>query len=376
MQAARIQARAVIKVVAIALVVVAAAVLLAFVVLDVRTTLKWLVAAVFLALALNPAVDLLERVRVRGRVLLPRWLAILAVYLAMVVGFLFVVLHVIPPIVEEVEGLGTTLPTYVGDVEDWAEKNKQFSELNDKYNVTATLTDQAKELPSKLGDAATEAKGLTVTLFKNLFAALTVLTMTFFLLLDGRKQGERLLDRMPRDHAERGRRISGRIYKIVKGYVTVNLTLAIAAGVFTWVVLEPLGVELALPLAILMAFMDLVPLVGLTIGGLAVAVAIVFHDFPVAVIVWLALFLVYQQLQDRVIQPLMYRSAVQVHPVIAIVAILVGAQLLGVLGALLAIPVAAAIGVLIDESLIYRRESRDAGPTSAPGAASPAPATD
>lgn len=375
MDAARIQARAVVKVVAIALVVIAAAVLLALIVRDVRTTLTWLFAAVFLALALNPAVDLLERLKLRGRVLLPRWLAILAVYLAMAVGFLFVVLHVIPPIVEEVEGLGSTLPTYVSDVEDWAEKNKQFEELNDKYNITATLSDQAKELPSKLGDAANEAKGLTVTLFKNIFAALTVLTMTFFLLLDGRKQGERLLSSLPAGHGERGRRIAGRIYKVVKGYVTVNLTLALAAGVFTWIVLELLGVELAIPLAIVMAFMDLVPLVGLTIGGLAVAAAIVFHDFPVAVIVWLALFLIYQQLQDRVIQPLMYRSAVQVHPVIAIVAILVGAQLLGVLGALLAIPTAAAIGVLIDESLRYRRESQ-APPAAAPGPAQPEPAAD
>ncbi len=92
--------------------------------------------------------------------------------------------------------------------------------------------------------------------------------------------------------------------------------------------------------------------------GVLVAVVAAFHDFPEALIVWAILFLVYQQLQDRVVQPLLYRRAVQVHPVLAIVAILIGAELVGILGALLAIPVAGAIGVLIDEALDYRRMAK------------------
>ena len=127
----------------------------------------------------------------------------------------------------------------------------------------------------------------------------------------------------------------------------------------TWLVLELLGVDLAVPLAVLVAFLDLIPLVGLTLGGLLVAIVATFHDFPTALIVWGVFFLIYQQLQDRVIQPLMYKNAVQIHPVIAIIAILVGAQLLGILGALLAIPIAASIGVLIDEAARYQREHAD-----------------
>jgi predicted PurR-regulated permease PerM len=143
---------------------------------------------------------------------------------------------------------------------------------------------------------------------------------------------------------------------VVKGYVTVNVTLAVAAGVVTWLVLELLGVDLAVPLGVTVAFLDLIPLIGLTMGGLLVAIVAAFHDFPVALIVWAVFFLIYQQLQDRVIQPLMYKNAVQIHPVIAIIAILIGAQLLGILGALLAIPIAATIGVLIDEATSYQRE--------------------
>jgi predicted PurR-regulated permease PerM len=159
--------------------------------------------------------------------------------------------------------------------------------------------------------------------------------------------------------SNRLRRVGRRIYGVIRSYVTVNLVLAVAAGIFTWLALELLGVELAVPLALILAFMDLIPLIGLTIGGLLVAVATAFHNFPTALIVWAILFLVYQQLQDRVIQPLMYRNAVNVHPVVAIVALLLGADLLGIMGALLAIPTAAIIGVLIDEGIAHRRETSE-----------------
>ena len=157
--------------------------------------------------------------------------------------------------------------------------------------------------------------------------------------------------------------------------MTVNLSLAIAAGLFTWGVLELLGVDLAVPLAILVAIFDLVPLIGLTIGGLVVAVVAALHSFPDALIIWVVAFLVFQQLQDRVVQPMLYGRAVKVNPLVAIVALLAGAQILGILGALLAIPVAASIAVVFKALRGVRprrrcsaaRLSRAAMPTPAVG---------
>jgi predicted PurR-regulated permease PerM len=145
------------------------------------------------------------------------------------------------------------------------------------------------------------------------------------------------------------RRVGGKIAGIVRSYVSVNVLLAGLAGVFTWLALELLGVDLAVPLAVLVAFLDLVPLIGFTVGGVLVAVVAALHDFPTALIVWLALFLIYQQLQDRVIQPIFYRSAVRIQPAVAVIVVLAGAQLAGILGALLAIPTAAALGAVFDE---------------------------
>ncbi len=357
MEAVRIQARAVAKVVAISLLVIAAAVLLALVVLKIETTLRWLFTSVFLALALAPAVDFVERLKWKGRPLIPRVLAILIVYVFFFALFVFLVLQVIPPIVDEIKGLAPKLPGYVNDFEDWAKQNQDFQSLDHKYHLTSTLSDQASNLPSKLGGAAGDAESVTLSALKNLLAAITILFLAFFLLIDGGKQYERACRRFDPGTAERLLRIGHRIYHVVKGYVTVNLTLAIASGVFTWLVLELLGVDLAIPLAVLVVFLDLIPLVGLTIAGLLVAIVAAFHNFPTAVIIWAVFFLTYQQLQDRVIQPLMYKNAVKVHPVVAIAAILIGAELLGVIGALLAIPVAASIGVLIDEFLTFEHDT-------------------
>ena len=378
MEAARIQARAVIKVAAISICVIAVAILLAIVVLHVTTTLRWVFAALFLWLALVPAVDLIESIRIRGRHPFPRWLAILLVYVLGLGIFVFLVLQVVPPIIREFEDLGDKVPGYVQDFKHWANQNPQFQDLNSRYDITGALTSQASSIPSKLGDAAGDVGSLTVSILEHLLAVVTILALTFFLLLDGRQQGDRLLQRLEPETAQRLRRIATRIARVVKSYVSVNLMLAIGAGMFTWLALEILGVDLAVTMGVIVGFLDLMPLIGFTIGGVFVAMVVAFHDFPTALIIWAVLFVVYQQLQDRVIQPLLYHRAVKIHPVVAIVAILVGAELVGVLVALLAIPVAATIGVLIDEGMRWRRETTDEGDSPAePGSpAQPEPAAD
>ena len=376
MDAARIQARAVVKVAAISLAVIAAAVLLAIVVLDVRTEIRWVFASLFLALAVSPAVDRVESLRVRSHKVFPRWLAILVVYVILFGFFVFLILQVVPPIIREFESLGSRVPGYVQDFRQWANQNQEFQDLNRKYDITQTLTQQASTIPSKLGGAASGVRSVTVSILEHLLAAITILALTFFLLLDGRQQGERMLSRMQPDTATRLSRIGTRIAAVVKSYVSVNLLLAIAAGVFTWLVLELLGVELAVTMGVIVGFLDLVPLVGFTVGGFFVAIVAAFHNFPGALIAWLVLFLVYQQVQDRVIQPLLYNNAVRIHPAVAIVAILVGGELAGILGALLAIPAAATIGVLIDEALLYRRETGNGAPPAEASLAQPEPAAD
>jgi predicted PurR-regulated permease PerM len=378
MRASDIEARAVAKIVLVALFWAAIAVLLAIAILHTRTTLRWVVTAIFLALALDPAVGLLEKIRI-GRFRMPRVGAVLAALAAFLAALAFLVLHVIPPMVSDVESLAKKAPTYVADFEKWAEENEQFEELNRKYDLTEKLTEQASSLPSKLGGAATTLGNATVSVLEHVIAAITILTLVVFMLLEGRGMFERGTGRLPMPHRERLRRVGIRIAAVVRSYVSVNVMLAVAVGFFTWLFLEFIGFHLAIPLALLVGFLDLVPLIGLTIGGFLVAIVLAIDGQPYDALVWLAIFIAYQQLQDRVIQPIMYRGgALKVNPVVAIVAVLVGAELAGVLGALIAIPTAASLGVILDELVLTgpdeERKRKPKRRSGVPKAAKPKPA--
>jgi predicted PurR-regulated permease PerM len=357
-----IESRAVSKIVLVALFMAALAVLLAIVLLHTTTTLRWVVTGVFLALALDPAVGLLQRIRIGGRPL-PRVLAILTVYVVFFAGLFFLILHVLPPIIRDIEGLARKLPTYVTDFERWAEDNQKFAELNEKYDLTQKLSEQASSLPSKLGSGATELGNVTVQVLEHVIAFITVITLTFFLLLDGKGMFERGTARLDVPQRDRVRRVGTRVAAVVRSYVSVNCVLALFAGLITFAFLEIESFHIALPLAVLVAFLDLIPLVGFTVGGLVVAAVLAIDGSAGDAVIWLVLFLVYQQVQDRVIQPVMYRGgALKVNPAVAIIAVIVGANLAGVLGALLAIPTAASLGVVIDELVLSGSPRPAAGP--------------
>jgi predicted PurR-regulated permease PerM len=265
-------------------------------------------------------------------------------------------LLVVPPIVNQVEGLSADIPGYLDDLRH----NHQFRRYDDKYHVTTKLNEQAKKLPSHLGDAAGALRSITVGAFSTLVQLVTVLTMTFFLLLEGDRIAGFLLRMRGTENEQRFRAIAFDIYRSTAGYVAGNLLISLIAGLVTYVTLLILGVPFAVPLAVLMAFLDLIPLVGATIGGVAIGIVTAFNDFPTSTIVWVVVFLVYQQVENNVIQPIVYRRTVDVAPLLVIVSILAGASLLGILGALVAIPVAAAVQIVLRD--FWRVEALEPDP--------------
>src|SRR3954452_10863809 len=314
---------------------VAGVLLLLYVIYVVRSVLTLVFIAGFLSLALGPAVDFFQR---RG---MPRSLAIISTYLTIFMAIVGVGLLIVPPVVNGVDDLSRDIPGYVRDLR----KSDEFRKYDNRYHISKKLNQQAKKLPSKLGDAAGALQSVTVGVFSALVQLVTVLTMAFFFLKDGERIvgfGLRALGR----HEPRFRAVSTDIYRSVSGYVAGNLIISIIAGTVAWISLELLNVPFAVPLAVLVAFLDLIPLVGATIGAVVVGVVTAFNDFPTATIIWAAISLGYQQLENNVLQPVVYRKTVDVPPLLVIVSILIGAALLGVLGALVAIPIAATIQIL------------------------------
>jgi predicted PurR-regulated permease PerM len=314
----------------------------------VRDVVVLLFIAVFLAVALGPAVDFFHRR------LLPRALSILLVYLLGLIAVFLVGLLVVPPIVDQVEDLARKAPSYIRDIRN----NPTLREYDDKYKITQKLEQQANKLPSVLSAAAGTLQSVTVGVFSAAVKLIAVLSITFFLLLDGQRLVNFVFGLMRPDREARYRVVAGQIYGAVAGYVAGNLIISVVAGLVTYTTLELLGVPFAVPLAVLVAFLDLIPLVGATIGSVFVGIVTLFVDFPTATIVWVIVTVVYQQAENHIVQPIVYRQTVDVRPLVVIVSILIGAALLGVLGALVAIPVAATVQILLRDWWDRRQQAR------------------
>jgi predicted PurR-regulated permease PerM len=340
----RVEARTVVNVL---LIVLAFAILLEVIWLS-RQVLTWILVALFLALALNPAVQFFEdRGLQRGYAAgLTSLLTLLAVF---GLSSLFV-----PTLVNEANEFVRAVPDYVQDV---TEGRGRLGDLAERYDVVQRVRDAVEGggAAGVLGISGT-ALAITERIITAIVAAVTIAFLTFFMLLEGPRWLERFFALMPEHSRGRAERVGNQIYRTVGGYVTGNLLISIVAGVISTVVLLATGVSYAVALGLLVAILDLVPLAGATLAAILVTtVAFIDQGVVVGVIV-LIFFVIYQQLENHVLQPLVYSRTVQLSPLAILIAVLIGAKLAGVLGALGAIPVAGTIQVLMLEWLRSRRE--------------------
>jgi predicted PurR-regulated permease PerM len=340
MAQSQVSAATVVRVVVVAAAVVAAL----YLVYLVRSVVGLFLIALFLAVAIAPAVNWLNRRR------LPRWLAILAVYLSGAGAIFGIGLLIVPPLVTGVENLSADLPGYVDDLRN----NDTFRKYDNKYHITRQVKEQAKNLPSRLGDAAGTLRDVTVGVFSSLVQLFSILVIAFFLVKDGDRFLGFAYRQLGEERERRFRAVAGDISDAIVGYVFGNVLISVLAGLVTYITLLILDIPFAVPLAILFGFFDLVPLVGATLGGLLVGIVVAFNYFPVGLIVWAVVLIVYQQIENNLVQPYVYGRAVEIHPLIVILAILIGGSLLGVLGALIAIPAAAAIQAVVRDYWRFR----------------------
>jgi predicted PurR-regulated permease PerM len=321
----------------------------------VRSVLGMLFIALFLAVALGPVVEFFVRRKVR------RGLAILITYLLLLGSVFGLGLLVVPPIVSGVNDFVDNVPTYVRDLRD----SKTFRDYDDKYDITPKLEEQARKLPTHLSEAASGLRTVTVGVFGVVVQLVTILVMTFFMLVDGKRMLAFAFRELGPERGPRLQRVGEDVYRAVGGYVAGNLLISVIAGITSYIVMRILGIPFAVPLAVLVAFFDLIPLVGSTIAGVIIAIVAAIVGFPGKLIAWVIFLVIYQQVENNVLQPIVYRRTVSIHPLLVIVAVLIGGSLLGVLGALLAIPIAATIQILVKEWWQFRRGRIVTDPTAA-----------
>jgi predicted PurR-regulated permease PerM len=320
-------ARTIVRVIALVLITVAAVDLLE----HVGRILIWVATSLFLAVALQPAVRLAER-------RMPHTLAVFAVFAALAVVVVAFLALLIIPIATQVDDLRNAAPGYLNDLRH----NRTINSLNERYHLVKKAEEAAQAAPSK-------AFGALGKIVSGVVATITVLFLTLFLLLELPALSEGVLRFVPPDRAERVRRVAWEINRNVAGYVLGNVIISVIAGLVVGVSLWILGVPYALALAVFMGVFDLVPLVGATVGALA-AIGVAFATQGVtAGIVMIVVNIVYQQIENHILQPVVYRRTVKLSAFLILVAVLIGGELLGVLGALIAIPVAGSLQLLVRE---------------------------
>jgi predicted PurR-regulated permease PerM len=314
-----------------------------------REVITWILIAVFLALALNPVVAFFQRHGIRRRGLAAGTTFVLAILAVAGLGS-----AIVPILVDEIGDFADALPGYV---EDLTAGRGPLGFLETDYQISERVRQAVEEgnVAERILGASGTALAIAEGILTAVVAVITIAVMTFFMLLEGPSMVDRFLGQLPPSSASRWRRILHQIYLTVGGYVSGALLIALVAGLGSSLLLWLLGVPYAFALGLVVALLDLVPLAGATIATILVSTIAFLDSVPVGIAV-LAYFVVYQQVENHVLYPLVYSRTVELSPLVILIAVLIGASLAGILGALAAIPVAGTIQVLVREWLEYRRE--------------------
>jgi len=330
-----------------------------------RQVITWLLVALFLAMALNPAVEWFMRHGVKKRGYAAGLTYLLALIGIAAIGYVF-----IPTLVNQVNDFVQAVPGYVDDL---TKGKGRFGFLETKYHIVERIREQVKKGgASRVLGLTGAAVSITKSVISLVVATITIAFLTFFMLLEGPIWMERIFGLLPEQSRPRWRKVGYDIYRTVGGYVSGNLLISVIAGTLTTIVLLALGVPFAVALGVIVAILDLIPLAGATLAGIIIGIVAFIHSITAGIVV-VVFFVVYQQIENHFLQPVVYSRTVQLSPLAVLVAILIGAKVAGILGALGAIPVAGAIQVLlIDWQQNRHARASPATEASLPGEPPPA----
>jgi predicted PurR-regulated permease PerM len=306
--------------------------------LSVTRIVTWLVVAIFFTIVLTPPVDFLQR-----KAHMRRGIATAVVFIVGLALFAGMLYAFIRPLVTESSAFADALPSYV---EEARQGKGPVGDIVRRYNLEQKVQENQAKIQQALTDLGAPALDLARSVFNTLLALLTIIVLTILMLLQGPNITQTALALIPDDRRERVRRVSVDACRAVSGYIFGNLLISVIAGVATWIVLLILGVPYAGVLGLFVAFADLIPLVGATLGAVPTILFAFLHGVPAGIIT-LIFFIVYQQFENHVLQVAIMSRTVNVNPLTVLISVLIGVELFGFLGALLAIPVAGILQVVV-----------------------------
>jgi len=328
-------------------------------ILQIRFALVLLLISFFLALALNPPVSYLASKIPGGS----RGAATAISYLA-VLGIVGIFLYsAVPPLVSSTRDLINTVPQQVQDFQSGS-NNGFIARQIEKYH----LEDEAQQLASNLTDKLGDIQGPIISgigrVTTTVAAFITVLVLTFFMLVEGPQWLELFWAYHPAKHREHNKELAKRMYGVVTGYVNGQLLIASIAGLASLVMMVIVGVPNALALAGIVMLTGLIPLIGASLGAIIIVLASLFKSLAAGIIM-LIFFLVYQQIENNSIQPYVQSRTLEISPLLVLVAVIIGIQFGGLLGGFLAIPTAACLRILVLDAIKQRNAKTNTGTKAA-----------
>jgi predicted PurR-regulated permease PerM len=325
-----------------------------WVVIEVRRVLTWIVIAAFFAIALTPVADRLQRRFVRRRSL-----ATLLVFLVVLVVLAGLVTAFAVPLTKEGTQLAGQLPQLI---EDARAGRGPVGSLLDRTNALEWVQQNQARIRSFASGLTTPAAGVLRGIATGVAGTLAIFVLAYLMVLEAPRIVQGSIALLPPERQERVRRVGSDCARSVTGYISGNLLISVICGALTFGVLKVFGVPFAGLISLFVAIADLIPLVGATLGAVVAGVAAFIHSVPAGIAV-VVFFILYQQLENHLLQPLILSRTVNLNPLTVLVAILVAVELAGILGALLAIPVAGMIQVIVRDLWDNRRGRPKATPT-------------
>lgn len=329
---------------AIGMVVVTAAAV--WLLIEIHRVLVWLVIAIFFAIVLSPLAAYLQQ-----RARMPRPLAALTALLGVFAVIAGIVTVLVRPFVAQAQQFVNQLPSNVRQIQTG---QGPLGSLMRRFDVMQRIDQNQERIAAAVQQLGDPALNAVLTAGTVVVGIVVVLVLTFLLVLEGPKLADATVGLLPQRYAERARRVMDDAGRAVTGYVGGQLVIATLCGGSTYLVLYILGVPFRSVVALFVGLVDLIPVVGATIGGL-LAVGVSFLHSIQAGIVMLVFFLVYQQIENHLLQPFIQSRTVKLNALAVLVSVLVGVELAGILGALLAIPAAGIIQVVLRDLWAHRR---------------------
>jgi predicted PurR-regulated permease PerM len=309
----------------------------------VRSVLLLALVAGFLAVGLDPAVTWVEK-----RLGLRRGQAVTIIVLLFILTIVGFLAAVVPPLVRQVAEFATNLPEYIQEL---AQRNERLEEFVNSRDIATRLREATSNLPSTIGGSLGTVVGVAGSVLTTIFSSLTVLVLTIYFSINLQSIREGTFKLVPRSKRHRVQELADPVLTKIGGYIAGNITISVIAGVLSFVFLIIAGVPFPVALALWVAIADLIPMVGATLGAIPAVIVAAFTSLPLG-IATLVFFVIYQQFENYVVAPRVMTKAVDLSPAAVLLSALIGGALLGVVGVLMAIPLAAGMKLLVQELVI------------------------